>query len=82
MPADPDAAHRIRTRLAAGQLPHADIKRVIIVSGNGATCVACEAPIAHDDRQAMVDCVGASAALWMHSTCVAIWQFQSVHQRS
>ena len=43
---------------------------------------ACEAPIAHDDRQALVDCVGTTSALRMHSTCVAIWQFQSAHLRN
>jgi len=82
VPLDPDAAHRIRTRLAAGLLPTADIKRIVVVSGSGVTCDACEAPIAHDDRQALVDCVGTTSALRMHSTCVAIWQFQSAHLRN
>jgi hypothetical protein len=81
MPLDPDAAHRIRTRLAAGLLPAANIKRIVVVSGSGVTCDACEAPIAQEDRQALVDCVGGSAVLRMHSTCVAIWQFQSALRR-
>ena len=78
MPEHPDAAHRIRLKLAAATLPPADVKRVIVVSGAGQVCDACEAPISTDDRLGLVDCVGSNVQLRMHSRCVAIWQYQSI----
>jgi hypothetical protein len=78
MPEHPEAAERIRARLADGLLPPADIKRVIVLRGSGGTsCAACRAPITAGDNRALVDRVGAGARLEMHSACVAIWQFQS-----
>ena len=78
MPEHPDAAQRIRAKLARAMLPPADVKRVVLVQGTGEPCVACDAPIVATDRLGIVDCLGSSVQLLMHSRCVAIWQYQSV----
>ena len=80
MPEHPDAAQRIRVKLAKAMLPPADVKRVVVVQGTGEACVACDEPIVKTDRLGIVNCVGSTAQLPMHSRCVAIWQYQSASE--
>jgi hypothetical protein len=72
LPEHPDAAERIRMKLAAGALPTTELKRLMVLRGPGGPCAACDTAISADDNLVLVDCVG-STQLRMHSSCTAIW---------
>jgi hypothetical protein len=79
MPEHPDAAHRIRTKLAAGTLRQANVRRMIVIrgTGRGRRCDACDTTISREDLLGIIECVGNDTPLHMHSGCASIWQYQS-----
>jgi len=74
MPSPPDAAERIREKLAAGTLPHHDAGGITFVGfGTGRLCDGCDTPILTAEMEYEVT-TRDRRNIRFHVRCVLLWQ--------
>ena len=62
----------IRRKILAGDLPKQNCHVTWYGFGTGNTCVACEAPIGHDDVEVECD-LPSGGTIRLHRKCYEIW---------
>jgi len=72
MPSSPDAAEKIRERLAAGRLP--DVGGITFAGvGAGEVCDGCDTPILAEEMEYVVEARD-RRTFRFHIRCVVLWQ--------
>jgi len=74
MPSPPDAAQKIREKLAAGTLPHHDAGGITFAGyGTGQLCDGCDTPILPAEMEYEVE-TRERRSIRFHVRCVLLWQ--------